>query len=60
LKSIPGLPADVVNRLYEQAQQSVIALAPATPQIRATGSDHYIQFSQPDLVVTATELVQAR
>jgi pimeloyl-ACP methyl ester carboxylesterase len=60
LKSIPGLPADVVNRLYEQAQQSVVALAPATPQILATGSDHYIQFSQPDLVVSATELVLAR
>ena len=60
LKSIPGLTADDVNRLYDQAQQSVIALAPATPQIRATGSDHYIQFSQPDLVVSATELVLAR
>jgi hypothetical protein len=26
----------------------------------ATGSDHYIQFSQPDLVVRATELVERR
>jgi hypothetical protein len=38
----------------------VVALAPATPQIRATGSDHYVQFSQPDLVVSATELVLRR
>jgi pimeloyl-ACP methyl ester carboxylesterase len=60
LKSLPGLPADDVNRLYEQAQQAVVALAPATPQIMATGSDHYIQFSQPDLVVAATELVVRR
>jgi pimeloyl-ACP methyl ester carboxylesterase len=60
LRSVPGLPADDVNRLYEQAQEAVVALAPATPQIRATGSDHYVQFSQPDLVVSATELVLRR
>ncbi|MCW2552964.1 MAG: hypothetical protein JWR78_2745, partial [Mycobacterium sp.] len=26
----------------------------------ATGSDHYIQFSQPDLVVQAAELIERR
>jgi pimeloyl-ACP methyl ester carboxylesterase len=60
LKSVPGLSADDVNRFYEQAEKSVVDLAPATPQILATGSDHYIQFSQPDLVVNATELVLSR
>ena len=60
LKSVPGLSANDVNRLYEQSEQSVVDLAPATPQILATGSDHYIQFSQPDLVVSATELVIGR
>lgn len=60
LKSVPGLSAADVNRLYEQAEQSVVDLAPATPQILATGSDHYIQFSQPDLIVSATELVLSR
>jgi pimeloyl-ACP methyl ester carboxylesterase len=60
LKSLPGLPADDVNRLYERAERSVVELAPATPQILATGSDHYIQFSQPDLIVSATELVLGR
>ena len=60
LKSVPGLSADDVNRIYERAEKSVVDLAPATPQILATGSDHYIQFSQPDLVVSATELVLAR
>ena len=60
LKSVPGLSADDVNRLYERAEQSVVDLAPATPQILATGSDHYIQFSQPDLIVSATELVLSR
>lgn len=60
LTSFPGLPADEANRLYEQAQDAIVALAPTTPQLIATGSDHYIQFSQPDLVVRATELVEGR
>ena len=60
LTSVPGLPADVTNSLYEQAQDEIVALALATPHIIAKGSDHYIQFSQPDLVVAATELVFGR
>jgi pimeloyl-ACP methyl ester carboxylesterase len=60
LRSFPGLPADETNRLYEQAEDDVVALAPDTPQVIATGSDHYIQFSQPDLVVRAIELVERR
>ena len=60
LGPLPGLPADETNRLYEKAEDDIVALAPATPQIIATGSDHYIQFSQPDLVVQATELVERR
>ena len=59
LTSFPGLPADDLNHLYEQAQ-GAIALAAATPHIIATGSDHCIQCSQPDLVVRAIELVEAR
>jgi pimeloyl-ACP methyl ester carboxylesterase len=58
--SFPGLPADDLNHLYEQAQDDLVALAPATPHIFATGSDHCIQCSQPDLVVQATELVEGR
>lgn len=60
LTSFPGLPADETNRLYDQAQDAIVALAPTTPQLIATGSDHYIQFSRPDLVVRATELVEGR
>lgn len=60
LTDVPGLPATDTNRLYEQAEDNFVAMAPATPQIIATGSDHYIQFSQPDLVVSATELVFER
>jgi pimeloyl-ACP methyl ester carboxylesterase len=60
LKPLPGLPADETNRLYERAQDELVALSPDTPQAFATGSDHYIQFSQPDLVVAATELIERR
>ena len=60
LHSVPGLPADEVNQLYEKAQDDLVTLTPATPNIIATGSDHYIQFSQPDLVVRATDLVEYR
>lgn len=56
----PGLSADELNRLYERAQDAIVALAPATPHVFATGSDHCIQCSQPDLVVQATELVERR
>ena len=60
LTSFPGLSADDLNRLYEQAQDAIVGLAPATPHFIATGSDHCIQCSQPDLVVHATELVEGR
>jgi pimeloyl-ACP methyl ester carboxylesterase len=56
----PGITADEINTLYEQAQTYFVALAPTTPHIFATGSDHYIQFSQPDLIVHSTELVLGR
>jgi hypothetical protein len=38
----------------------VVAIQPQTPQILATGSDHYIQVRQPDLIVNATRLVVDR
>jgi pimeloyl-ACP methyl ester carboxylesterase len=60
LTSAPGLPAEDLNAVYEQAQDSLVALVPGTPHILATGSDHYIQLSQPDLVVAATDLVLGR
>ena len=60
LTSPPGLPAAETNVLfYERAGDSFIALARGTPQIIATGSDRYIQFSQPD-PAAATDLVLAR
>jgi pimeloyl-ACP methyl ester carboxylesterase len=58
--ALPGLTAAELNRRYAEAEQALVALAPATPQIFATGSDHAIELSQPDLVVSATELVLGR
>jgi len=60
MTSVPGLTAEDTNAVFEQAQDSLVALVPGTPHILATGSDHYIQLSQPDLVVAATDLVLGR
>jgi pimeloyl-ACP methyl ester carboxylesterase len=60
LPDLPGLSAAEINEVYQRAEDHFVALAPTTPQIFATGSDHYIQFSQPDLLVRATELVLGR
>ena len=56
----PGLSGADLNRLYEKAEEDLVALAPGTPHVFATGSDHCIQCSQPDLVVHVTELVEGR
>jgi pimeloyl-ACP methyl ester carboxylesterase len=56
----PGITADQVNQLYEQAEDDFVAMSPATPHIFATGSEHYVQWSQPDLLVNAVELVLTR
>ena len=56
----PGLPWEETNQLYESAETALVQLRPDTPQTFATGSDHYIQWHDPDLVVGATELVVVR
>lgn len=56
----PGLTTEDLNRVFQQAEDAFVALAPGTPHIFATGSDHYIQFSQPDLVTQTTDLVVER
>ncbi|MHC1560921.1 alpha/beta hydrolase [Actinomycetospora sp. C-140] len=56
----PGLTVDDINRFYEGAQADIVALRPNTPQTIATGDSHYIQWQSPDLVVSATDLVDGR
>ena len=55
-----GLTGEDIEQLWPQVQAGVVQIAPQTPQIMATGSDHYIQVHQPDLVVAATRLVITR
>jgi pimeloyl-ACP methyl ester carboxylesterase len=56
----PELPSVDLNRLYESAQTSLVALEPGTPQIFATGDAHYIQWQSPDLVIAATNVINQR
>jgi pimeloyl-ACP methyl ester carboxylesterase len=60
LPAPPGLPWSRINQLYESAETTLVQLQPHTPQILATGSDHYIQWREPDLVTGATRLVADR
>ncbi|MEU7062491.1 alpha/beta hydrolase [Streptomyces sp. NPDC046161] len=45
---------------WPEAQQSLVALAPQTPHLLATGSDHYVQLHDPDLTTAAVRLVVER
>ncbi len=56
--SLPsGLTLSDIDKSYNDAQGDLVGLAPTTPQVFATGSEHYIQLSQPDLVISAARLV---
>jgi hypothetical protein len=56
----PGFPSEDLNRLYESAQNDLGALEPNTPQTIGTGSAHYVQWQSPDLVISATNVVDGR
>jgi pimeloyl-ACP methyl ester carboxylesterase len=53
----PGLTLSDLDNSYNDAQGYLVDLAPTTPHVFATGSEHYIQLSQPDLVINAARLV---
>jgi hypothetical protein len=53
----PGLILSDIDKNYADAQSDLVDLAPTTPHIFATGSNHYIQLSQPDLVINTVRLV---
>ncbi len=52
-----GITAAEIDAAYAAAQDVFVRASPTTPQIFATGSEHYIALSQPDLVVQAAVLV---
>jgi hypothetical protein len=55
-----GMTNNDIDRVWPHAQRSLVDLVPNTPQMIAHGSIHYIQVTEPDLVVAATRLVIAR
>lgn len=58
-----GTPTDLTDtleRVWPQVQDALVALEPQTPHVLATGSDHYVQIHDPDLVTSMIGLVIAR
>jgi len=49
-------PADL-ERNWLKGAEYLVKLEPDTPHILATGSDHYIQIHQPDLVIQSIRLI---
>ena len=59
----PGTPRDLTTKLeqvWPAVQRQLVMLEPQTPQIIATGSDHYVQVHDPDLTVAVVELILVR
>jgi pimeloyl-ACP methyl ester carboxylesterase len=55
-----GAPAGLgptLDRVWPEGALKLVALRPQTPHTFATGSDHYIQVHQPDLVMATTGLL---
>jgi pimeloyl-ACP methyl ester carboxylesterase len=56
----PDFPKNVARQLrraWPVAQDTLVGLEPRTPHILATGSDHYVQVRDPDLVTSAIRLI---
>jgi pimeloyl-ACP methyl ester carboxylesterase len=49
-----------LEQAWRDATSDLIALRPQTPHLIATGSDHFIQVHQPDLVVAGVHLAMER
>ncbi|MFE1416442.1 alpha/beta fold hydrolase [Streptomyces sp. NPDC058746] len=59
----PGTPTALmkaVEAAWPRLQDSLVALGPHTPHVLATGSDHYVQLRDPDLVTSTVGLVLNR
>ena len=50
----PGFPAEALDDVWQQLQRQLAQLVPGARQVIATNSGHYIQLSQPELVIDAT------
>lgn len=58
--SVPPEQSAHLEQAWRDATADLIALRPQTPHLIATGSDHFVQLHQPDLVVSAVRLVLQR
>ena len=58
--SVVSFPFGEVERIWPKGAENLVKLEPDTPHIFATGSDHYIQINQPDLVIASIRLVIER
>lgn len=54
---VSGFTPEQLEQVWTQAQDQLTALEPDTPHVVATGSDHYVQVRQPDVVIAAARLV---
>jgi len=53
----PEYPFAALEVAFRAFQDDLAALVPGTPQVIATESEHYIQLSQPDLVIDSIRAV---
>ncbi|SOJ52582.1 Putative aminoacrylate hydrolase RutD [Mycobacterium simulans] len=58
--TVPAALGAKLEQVWQEAATDLVALRPQTPHIFATGSDHYIQVHQPDLVVAGVRLIMQR
>jgi pimeloyl-ACP methyl ester carboxylesterase len=58
--TVPPERGAKLEQAWQEATSDLIALRPQTPHFVATGSDHYVQIHQPDVVVAAVRLAMQR
>jgi pimeloyl-ACP methyl ester carboxylesterase len=58
--TVPEALRTQLEKVWPQVQGRLVDLGPQTPHIFATGSDHYVQIHEPDLVVSVIRLIFER
>jgi pimeloyl-ACP methyl ester carboxylesterase len=58
--TVPPEQGAKLEQAWQQGTSDLIALRPQTPHVFATGSDHFVQIHQPDVVVAAVRLATQR
>jgi len=58
--TVPEALRTQLEKVWPEVQERLVDLGPQAPHIFATGSDHYVQIRDPDLVVSIIRLVFER